>query len=236
MQISIVLVRPQLPENIGMAARAMQNCGLKKLIIVSPREKFPNQKAIDASAKANNIIKNAKVFDSLDKSIENHHYIIATTSRKRFLKKPHEKDFDKLFSKIPINKKIAIVFGPERSGLSNEDLMLCDCLFSIPISNDNESINLSHSVFLMSYKFQENLKKFNKRNFKKNDLSNKKNFYLFMNFLKKELQNSGFLFPEEKSESMFQNIQTIFLRAQLSKIEIQTLWGIIKTLKKTEHQ
>ena len=69
MQISIVLVRPQLPENIGMAARAMQNCGLKKLIIVSPREKFPNQKAIDASAKANNIIKNAKIVSKFKRSV-----------------------------------------------------------------------------------------------------------------------------------------------------------------------
>ena len=131
---SIILVRPQLPENIGMVARAMQNCGLKKLILVSPREKWPNQKAFEVSANANNIIKKTKVFNSIKLALSSFHYVIATSARNRFLHKIHQSNFSFLFKQVPSNKNIAIVFGPENSGLSNEDLLLCDCVFSIDVS------------------------------------------------------------------------------------------------------
>ena len=230
---SIILIRPQLPENIGMVARAMQNCGFSKLILVSPREKWPNNLAIKSAAKAENIIKNAKVFKNTTQAFSNFHYIIATSSRRRYLNKYHEKKFSNLFSKIPIKKKVAILFGPENSGLSNEDLILSDCIFSIPTSNNNTSLNLSHSVLLMMYKWQEFFYKFKIDNIKKSKLAKKDEFNIFMNYLKKELKDSNFLHPAEKSESMFNNIQTLFLRANLSRSELQTLWGMFKKLKKT---
>lgn len=228
---SIILVRPQLPENIGLVARAMQNCGLNKLIVVNPKKKWPNQKTIDAAANAEEIIEKTIVFDTLNKALSNKTFVIATSSRKRLLQKPHKMDFVSLFKNIPINKKIAIVFGPENSGLTNEDLMLCDCIFSIPLSTQNKSLNLSHSVLLMAYKWKEFFKSFKIQKSDLKILSDKNQFDLFMSFLKAELTESGFLFPKEKSRSMFNNIQTIFLRAQLSKKEIQTIWGMIKTLK-----
>ena len=101
----------------------------------------------------------------------------------------------------------------------------------MPLSTKNHSLNLSHSVLLMAYKWQEFFKNFKLVNSKTKTLSDKKNFGLVMKFLKIELIDSGFLYPKEKSHSMFNNIQSIFLRAQLSKKEIQTMWGIIKTLK-----
>ena len=227
---SIILVRPQLPENIGMVARAMQNCGLKKLILVSPREKWPNKIAFDASANANIIIKKTKVFDSINAALSPFHYVIATSSRNRFLYKIHQSNFPLLFKKIPSNKNIAIVFGPENSGLSNEDLLLCDIIFSINLSKKNQSLNLSHSVLLMAYKWKEYFSKSNDIRCNKKTLSTKKDFNFFMNFLKQELIESGFLLKKEKSLK-FNNIQSMFLRAKLSKTEIQTLWGMIKKLK-----
>ena len=143
---SIILVRPQLPENIGMVARAMDNCGLKKLILVSPREKWPNQKAIKASANSKKIIYNAIVFKSLNKALLTFNYVIATTNRKRFLQKPIHNNFKKFFKEIPTNKKIALIFGPENSGLSNEDLMLCDSIFNM---NCLKQINLL--IYPMQY-------------------------------------------------------------------------------------
>ena len=229
---SIILVRPQLPENIGMVARATHNCGFKKLILVSPREKWPNQRSIDASAKGKVIVKNAKLFQSISAALSSFHYVIATSARKRFLQKPHQNDFSKLFKKIPLHCKIAIVFGPENSGLSNDDLNLCDCVFSISLSRQNQSLNLSHSVLLMIYKWQEYFKRFNKKNNNNIIISKKKDFNFFMIYLKKELTSAGFLFPKEKSKTMFNNIQTMLLRAELSRTEIQTLWGMIKTLIK----
>lgn len=228
---SIILVRPQLPENIGLTARAMQNCGLSKLIIVSPREKWPNKIAINASANAKLIIKNAIIYNSVDEAVSKFNFLVALSARNRFLQKPHQNKFDTLFKKIPKFQKFAFVFGPEQSGLSNKDLALCDYIFTIPTHKNNRSLNLSHSVLLISYKWQEYSKIFSLNPINKEKLSDKKSFNILMKFLKNELDKSGFLFPKEKSPSMFSNIQSMFLRANLSKNEIQTLWGMIKTLK-----
>ena len=137
-----------------------------------------------------------------------------------------------MFKQIPSNKNIAIVFGPENSGLSNEDLLLCDCIFSINLSKKNQSLNLSHSVLLMAYKWKEYFSKSSNIKSRKINLSTKKDFNFFMNFLKSELIESGFLLEKEKRSSKFNNIQAMFLRAKLSKTEIQTLWGMIKKLKR----
>ena len=228
---SIVLVRPQLPENIGLTARAMHNCNFNKLILVDPREKWPNLNAIKASANAKHIIKKAKVSNSINEAISDYNFVIATSSRKRFLRKPHKNDFSSLFKIASKHKKVAILFGPENSGLTNNDLNLCDYIFSIPVSQENNSFNLSHSVLLMAYKWQEYFNNFLVTEEKKIS-TDRKNFDFFMKYLKKELNNAGFLYPKEKSASMFNNIQSFFLRANLSKKEIQTLWGMIKTIKK----
>ncbi len=230
-QPTIVLVRPQLPENIGLAVRAMHNCGLERLSIVSPREEWPNQKAFDAAANAKVILKKAKIFNSISEAVSNYNCVIATSARNRFLSKPHKKDFVSLFKELPNSKKIAVLFGPEQSGLSNNDLMLCDFVFTIPTSIGNYSFNLSHSVLLIAYKWQEYFKCFRLKASKNEDLSDKKSFELFMKYLRNELDNSGFLYPKEKSNSMFNNIQSMFLRANLSRKEIQTLWGMIKMIQ-----
>ena len=233
---NIVLVRPQLPENIGMVARAMDNCGLNKLILVSPREKWPNEKAIDSSANSKIILNNVKIFNSLKRALSSFNYVVATSNRNRFLHKPANNIFLELFKKIPITKKVAFVFGPENSGLSNDDLMLCDSIFNIKLSRANRSLNLSHAVLLICYKWNEyfnvstNLINSDKIRAK---IASKKDFQFFMDFLKKELNEVGYLYPKHKSKSMFNNIQTMFLRSTLSKIEIQTLWGMVKKLRNT---
>ena len=233
----IILVRPQLPENIGMVARAMDNCGLKKLILVSPREKWPNKKALSSSANSDYILKKIKIYKNLDEALFKYNYVIATSSRKRFLNKPTHKNFDNLFQNIPNVKNIAIVFGPENSGLSNDDLMLCDSIFTIDLSNSNTSLNLSHAVLLMSFKWRENFNLINSNIIKNNHNKNatKKDFKFFIDYLRKELNEVGFLHPKHKSKSMFNNIQTMLLRSNLNKSEIQTLWGMIKKLRNTKN-
>ena len=137
---AIILVEPQLPENIGLAARAMHNCGLDNLIIVSPREKWPSKKTIDASANAKVIIKKAKFYGNINDAVANYNYVIAMSARKRYLQKPHKRNFTTLFKEFKNFKKIALVFGPERTGLSNNDLMLCDCIFAHGICFPGTSI------------------------------------------------------------------------------------------------
>ena len=230
---SIILVRPQLPENIGMVARAMNNFGLNDLIVVSPRENWLNNKTINAAKKANSIIKNIKVFSSLEDAISNFTYVIATTNRKRYLEKQSTSDFKYLKNKINPYKKSAILFGPENSGLSNEDLNLADIIFSINTSNQNNSLNLSHAVSILCYKIFElnNLK--NNTNLKnKSTYINKSQLSKYFDYLFSNLENRGFFTPKEKKASMKNNIYAIFTKSPLTKKELQTLWGITKKLTK----
>ena len=230
---SIILVRPQLPENIGMVARAMNNFGLNDLIVVSPRENWLNNKTINAAKKANSIIKKIKVFSSLEDAISNFTYVIATTNRKRYLEKQSTSDFKYLKNKINPYKKSAILFGPENSGLSNEDLNLADIIFSINTSNQNNSLNLSHAVTILCYKIFElnNLK--NNTNLKnKSTYINKSQLSKYFDYLFSNLENRGFFTPKEKKASMKNNIYAIFTKSPLTKKELQTLWGITKKLTK----
>ena len=232
---SIILVRPQLPENIGLVARTMDNCGLKNLIIISPRENWPNNIAIKAASNSKSIIQKAKIYNSLDEALLNFHFVVGMSARKRFLQKPYQNNINQLFEQFPINKNIAILFGPENSGLSNEDLKLVDLIFNINSSSSNPSLNLSHAVLLISFAWREFFI-LNKKIPKKNKLNNKKalkkDFYYFMGFLKKQLDEVGFLHPKTKAKSMIENIESMLIRASLSKTEIQTLWGMIKKLRK----
>ena len=231
---SIILVRPQLPENIGLVARAMDNSGLEELILINPREKFPNDLSVKSSANSKNIILKAKVYESLDVALSDFYFVIATSNRKRFLKKTMINDSNELNNLFPNKKKTAIIFGPENSGLSNEDLMLADIIFNINTNTSNTSLNLSHAVLLVSFSWRnffilKNTKPKNNKNIEK--IASKEDFGNFMSFLKQELDEVGFLHPKEKSKNMFENIQSMLVRSSLSKVEIQTLWGMIKKLR-----
>jgi len=229
---TIILVRPQLSENIGMAARAMDNFGLSKLFIVNPRDGWPSKKAETSAKHADKIIKKAKVYNHLDDAVSNFDLVIATSNRKRFLTKKTYDNFNILQKKIIDFKSIAILFGPENSGLSNQDIRLANFLFNIPTNNSNKSLNLSHAVSLMSYELSklnkistnEKLPPFDSK-VSKLELSN------FLNFLINDLDSSGFFRPEEKKASMIDNIYSIYNKIGLSKKELRMLWGMHKKLK-----
>ena len=229
---TIILVRPQLSENIGMAARAMDNFGLSKLFIVNPRDGWPSKKAETSAKHADKIINKAKVYNHLDDAVSNFDLVIATSNRKRFLTKKIYDNFNILQKKIIDFKSIAILFGPENSGLSNQDIRLANFLFTIPTNNSNKSLNLSHAVSLMSYELSklnkistnEKLSSFDSK-VSKLELSN------FLNFLINDLDSSGFFRPEEKKASMIDNIYSIYNKIDLSKKELRMLWGIHKKLK-----
>ena len=229
---TIILVRPQLSENIGMAARAMDNFGLSKLFIVSPRDGWPSKRAETSAKHADKIIKKAKVYNHLDDAVSNFDLVIATSNRKRFLTKKTYDNFNILQKKIIDFKSIAILFGPENSGLSNQDIRLANFLFNIPTNNSNKSLNLSHAVSLMSYELSklnkistnEKLPSFDNK-VSKLELSN------FLNFLINDLDSSGFFRPEEKKASMIDNIYSIYNKIGLSKKELRMLWGMHKKLK-----
>ena len=230
---TIILVRPQLSENIGMAARAMDNFGLSKLSIVCPRDGWPSKKAESSAKHAFTIINKARVYDRLEDAIFNFDLVIATSNRKRFLTKKKYNSFHTLKNKIIDFKKTAILFGPENSGLSNQDIRLANFLFTIPTHKTNKSLNLSHAVSLISYEiFKSNNSSTKNVSSSNLDKVNKLELSNFIRFLVKDLDIRGFFSPIEKKASMIDNIYSIFNKFDLSKKELRMLWGMHKKLKK----
>ena len=229
--IYFILVRPQLGENIGATARALKNFSLSKLRIVNPRSGWPNQKAIATSVDAKNILQSSRIYTSLDKSVGDLDIIFATTSRIRKINKKIISIFD-LNKKIKNNQKIGIVFGPEASGLSNDELSCADYLVKIPTNKKFSSLNLSHSIILFCFQLfgffsKKNIvykSKYKSLKAKKSEVNN------FLNIIIGSLDKSGFLQPTHKRRSMIRNIKNIFYRINLSEQEIRILLGIFATL------
>ena len=153
---SVILVEPQLAENIGAAARAMLNCGLTKLIIVNPREEFPNPRADAMSAGATDVLNNAKIFLSVEEAIAGFNRVYATTAR------PREMIVNVVSPRIAaIDMKnawldgddVSIMFGPERSGLTNDHIALADTVISVPLNPAYSSLNLAQAVLIISYEW-----------------------------------------------------------------------------------
>ena len=230
--IDFILVKPQLPENIGACARAIKNFNFKTLNIISPKKKFPHKRTIATSVGASNIIKSSLVFNSLENAIKNYNCIIATSTRVR------NKNFKyidiKNLDKINFNKKVAFIFGPEASGLSNNELSYANYILKIPTNSKFDSLNLSHSLILICYELFNILNK-NKNIFlptKKVKLANKDELIKLTNFLLKSLDNIGFLQPKEKRKNMIENIRSIFFKMNLSEKETRILSSILGSLIK----
>ena len=231
---TIILVRPQLPENIGMTARAMDNFGLSRLYLVNPRDEWPNKKAEKSAKHAESIIKNVQVFSNLEKATSKFNLVIATTNRQRFLTKKTFYNFNNLSKKFKDFKKIAILFGPENSGLSNEDLRLANVIYTIKTAKLNKSLNLSHAVSVISHEiFSQNIQssKVLENNEKKDHKVTKGELSNFINALIGDLDNKGFFNPVEKKDGMIDNIYSIYNKMDLTKKELKMLWGMHKKLK-----
>ena len=228
--IYFILVRPQLGENIGASARALKNFNLSKLRIVNPRTSWPNQKAIATSVDAKDILQSSKIYDSLDKSVGDLDIIFATTSRIRKVNKKIISIFD-LNKKINNKQKIGIVFGPEASGLSNDELNCADYLVKIPTNKKFSSLNLSHSVILFCYQLFGFFVKKNivYKSKYKSLKATKSEVNSFLDIIIGSLDKRGFLQPMHKRRSMIRNIKNIFYRINLSEREIRILLGIFAT-------
>ncbi len=226
-----ILVKPQLGENIGFAARALKNFNIKNLRIVKPKCSWPNSKAIATSVGAKNILQKAKIYDSIEDSIADLNIIFASTSRIRKVNKKVTSiyDFTKKFKK---KTKIGILFGPESSGLSNDEIKCADYLVTIPTNSKFSSLNLSHSLILFCFHiFKEySMDKFKFKSSYKSSIAKKSEVDKFLTFIIRGLDKKGFLQPDHKRKSMIRNINNIFHRLSLSDQEIRILLGIFSTL------
>ena len=229
--IYFILVRPQIGENIGSVARAIKNFNIKHLRIVNPRCSWPSQKALATSVGAKDILKSAKIYNSIEKAIGDLDIIFASTSRIRKVNKKIISilDFKK---KVEKKRKIGILFGPEASGLSNDEISYANYLVKIPTNKKFSSLNLSHSAIIFCFElFQyfSNKKVIYKSSYK-SSVAKKSEVNKFLSFIINKLDKKGFLQPDHKRKSMIRNINNIFHRLNLSEQEIRILLGIFSTL------
>ena len=221
--ISFILHKPQLSENIGACARALKNFNFKKLVIINPKPIFPNDKIIATSVGAKEIIKNSKLYENLESAINKIDYLIATTSRFRNKNLKHI-NLNELNS-INFKKKIAFLFGSEASGLSNKEISYANCTMQIPSNPDFKSLNLSHSVIIVA-QIVSSMLQMRKNNYyksKKIKSASKKNIHSMISLCIKNLEDINFFKPTEKKPIMLENLKSIFYRMELSEKETRIL-------------
>lgn len=231
---AVILVAPQLGENIGMVARAMANFGLSELRLVSPRDGWPSQKARNAASGANWVIDGAKVFETTRQAVADLGLVLATTARPREVTKavlsPQEAA-SRLAIRIDAGEPAGILFGGERSGLDNDDVALADALVTFPTDPAFSSLNLAQSALLIGYEwFRTRGRDGGRPRAAPPPLAKKEDQQRMFEHLEAELDAAGFLFPLEKRPTMVRNLRTIFLKAELTDHEVRSLRGVIRAL------
>ena len=227
----IILVEPQLGENIGMVARAMGNFGATHLRLVNPRESWPNEKAVRAAAGADEILNQTKVYATFPEAIADLEQVYATTAMPRYMVKPIY-DLPQVFEKIGERlDTTGLVFGPERTGLTNEQITLCQGVIQLPTDPKFASLNLSQAVLLCVYECYKWHPTYRPTALEENPLASREDVHHFLEKLEDELDTVGFLRPAHKRPFMVQNLRNIFTRMFLTEQEVRTLRGVLKALR-----
>ena len=230
--ISFILHKPQLSENIGACARAIKNFHFNKLILINPKPIFPNDKILATSVGAKDIINQSKKYDNLEKALGKIDIVIATSARFRNKNIKHI-NLDDL-KKINLSKKIAFLFGSEASGLSNEEISYANYTLQIPTNPNFKSLNLSHSLIIIA-QYVSSLIKHKKVPFiksKKVKLARKKDIQLMLGLCIKNLDQINFFRPKEKKPIMLENLRNIFYKMELSAKETRILSSVFASLGK----
>jgi tRNA/rRNA methyltransferase len=231
----VVLVEPQLGENIGAAARAMANFGLERLRLVKPRQRWPNDKAVMMAAGADRILDGAVIYDSLEAAIADCAFVLATTARAHDQAKPvvgAAEAAAEMADHVAAGETVAIVFGRERNGLENDEVALADRILTLPVNPAFASLNLAQAVVIVGYEWFK-LSSGGKLPFtmpEKSATAPKQQLLAFFAALERELETVEFFRPPDKRETMQINLRNIFSRMQPTQQDIQTLHGVIMAI------
>ncbi len=230
--ISFILHKPQLSENIGACARAIKNFNFQKMIVVDPKPIYPNDKILATSVGAKNIISKSKNFDNLESALKNIDVVIATSARFRNKNIKHIQLED--LKKIDYKKKVAFLFGSEASGLSNNEISYANYTLQIPTNQEFKSLNLSHSLVIIAQVVHSiiNSKVSSFIKSKKVKSASKKDILSMFNLCIKNLEDIGFFKPKEKKPIMLENLRNIFYRMELSSKETRILSSVFASLGK----
>ncbi len=230
--ISFILHKPQLSENIGACARGIKNFNFNKLIIVDPKPIFPNDKILATSVGAKDIINKAKNFESLEKSLKNIDIVIATSARFRNKNIKHIQLKD--LKKINYKKNVAFLFGSEASGLSNNEISYANYTLQIPTNPYFKSLNLSHSLIIIA-QYVSSIINLKVSSFKKSNKvrsASKKEIIAMANLCINNLEDINFFKTKDKKPIMLENLRNIFYRMELSTKETRILSGVFASLGK----
>ena len=230
--VTFILHKPQLSENIGACARGIKNFGFNKLVLIDPKPLFPNDKIIATSVGAKDIIKKSKVYENLENVVGQIDILIATSARIRNKNIKHIELKD--LKKINFKKKVGFLFGSEASGLSNNEISYANYTLQIPTNPDFKSLNLSHSLIIiaqyLSSIINSKTSSFNKSNKVKS--ASKKDIIAMANLCVQNLEEINFFKSKEKKPIMLENLRNIFYRMELSTKETRILSGVFASLGK----
>ena len=232
---AIILVEPQLAENIGMCARAMANFGLSDLRLVAPRDGWPKKGARSAASGAAYILDEAKLFSTLTEAISDLNLVYATTARDRHQLKPvltPEIAIANAALRLSGGERVGILFGRERNGLTNDEVSLADATLTFQVNPAYASLNLAQAVLLIGHEW------FRVRHARDlspfapdmGPLATKATLLSFLDYLENELDACGYFLPDERKGTMARNLRNVFHRMELTEQDIRTLRGAITTL------
>ncbi len=228
----IILVRPQLGENIGKAARAMRNFGLDELRLVAPRDGWPNPAAGPAAAGADDVLAGARVFETVADAISDLELVLATTARMRELPKPAldpEEAIAQCRAAAPA--RAGILFGPERSGLDNDDVALADALVTIPTDPGFSSLNLAQAVLVLAYEWGRQVLRPTQVLRQPVRPAAPRELYLrLFSLIEPALDARGYFPSPQRRPVQIRALRTLLLQARWSGQELQTLLGVAKAL------
>ncbi|MBN9248399.1 MAG: RNA methyltransferase [Hyphomicrobium sp.] len=243
---SIILMEPQLADNIGMVARACANFGLDDLRLMNPRDGWPNEKARIAASGANYIIDDARAFDTLEDSMADLNWVGATTARQRDLRKPvltPEQAIVEMRKRIGRGERCGVLFGRERNGLETSEVAVADAFIMIPVNSRFASLNLAQAVLLTGYEWMRSdagrslgrvttyEKPLTEGLYMGRDRpATKEELLGLFEHLERELETNGFFNPAHRRSVVSQNLRTLLTRLNATEQEVRTLRGIVATL------
>ena len=232
---AMVLVRPQMGENIGAAARAMWNFGLDHMRVTAPRDGWPNPAAVAMASGAGRLLDQARLCADLPAALADCDFVFATTARDRDLTKPvfsPEAAMIETRARIAAGQRVAVLFGPERAGLENEDIARANAIISVPVNPAFPSLNLAQCVLLVGYEWQRSagaVVDVDEALAGTEWASGAEVEHLAAHY-EERMEEAGFFYPDHKAASMKINLRNMWSRMPLTRVDVQTLHGMMRQM------
>ncbi|WP_126174093.1 RNA methyltransferase [Altericroceibacterium xinjiangense] len=233
---AIVLVRPQLGENIGKTARAMLNFGLTELRLVHPRDGWPNPEAGPAAAGADTVLEQAQVFETVADAVADCRHVYATTVRKRGVTKPVYTPEEAAREIAGGQGRTAILFGPERSGLETDDVALARAIVTVPINPEFGSLNLAQAVILCAYEWSKHRELAQPTAEQELPPAPQEELDRLIGHFEQMLEPKGYFLPESRAASTRRTLRSMLTKPGWNHLEVRTMRGVLSTLERASRK